>query len=781
MQHQGFSKDAFDIAREKYITLLTGYKESDLQDVDIRIKIRLIRSIAQERWETMTLGAERGIFSTFPDVIKNGYRIKDTYACIKDMAIAYRTPGSSLYLNAALAKDIIAGLDWMNQKAYREGFSVIGNWWEWEIGIPALLNDITVLMYDALSEEQINHYMKAVNWFNRTYDYFNPDWPETTGANRVWKCKNIALAGIITRNAARIMEARDGISPVLPYVTIGDGFYEDGSFLQHAELVDGKPVGGHPYVGGYGYNLLADLTEVTYILKDTPWEITDPNIGNLYRWIYDTFDPFMYKGGMMEMVKGRTLSRCDERAHHVGPVVINAVLMASLTAPDEKDRSSFRSMAKQWILDSNVWNCYIQFGTLERIRLVKEVLNDSSVQPRGELAGHCQFPGMDRVVHRRSWFAFGISMFSSRIFNFESINDENIQGWYTGDGMTYLYTANDPGQYSLYFWPTVDRYRLPGITMDTRRRKNADNRCRWANGENWLSSKSWVGGTVMSREYGIAGMELESWQATLTARKSWFMFDDEIVAMGTDIRSSDGRTIETIIDNRNLSPSGNYPVTVNGVLKPSDPGWQEVLEQISWIHLEGTGGYYFPGNDRVHVLRERRKGTWGDIGTGDKETVYTRDYLTLWFDHGINPSNAAYAYVLLPGKNAAQVQEYAETPDVTIIEQSAAAHAVRQNRLNLLGVNFWEDAVVTVDCVTCDKKAAVMIREIDEEIWVSVSDPTQENDGSIRLIISLQAERVITADARMHISSLSPVIELSVEMKAARGRSCEAVFRKNQV
>ena len=60
----------------------------------------------------------------------------------------------------------------------------------------------------------------------------------------------------------------------------------------------------------------------------------------------------------------------------------------------------------------------------------------------------CVTSGAKRCTRRpwRVWsrpgFGFGISMCSSRIYNYESINGENLHGWFTGDGMTYLYNSD---------------------------------------------------------------------------------------------------------------------------------------------------------------------------------------------------------------------------------------------------------------------------------------------------------------------------------------------------
>ena len=71
---------------------------------------------------------------------------------------------------------------------------------------------------------------------------------------------------------------------------------------------------------------------------------------------------------------------------------------------------------------------------------------------------------MDRVVHLGAGYGFGLSLCSSRIANFESINGENLRGWFTGDGLTTLYNA-DLNAFGDSYWATVDHYRLPGVTV----------------------------------------------------------------------------------------------------------------------------------------------------------------------------------------------------------------------------------------------------------------------------------------------------------------------------
>ena len=122
-----------------------------------------------------------------------------------------------------------------------------------------------------------------------------------------------------------------------------------------------------------------------------------------------------------------------------------------------------KSIVKEWLL-SDTSQDWSSGAALDEIVPLSHLLGDNSVPRSGVLSGSWIFAGMDRVVHFRPGWGLGIAMHSTRIYNFESINRENLHGWHTGDGMTYLYTG-DPTQFSDDFWPTVNPERLPGTTV----------------------------------------------------------------------------------------------------------------------------------------------------------------------------------------------------------------------------------------------------------------------------------------------------------------------------
>ena len=439
-------------------------------------------------------------------------------------------------------------------------------------------------------------------------------------------------------------------------------------------------------------------------------------------------------------------------------------------------------MIKHWIIENDAKNILQTTGDLEFKALATKIVEDKEVKSRGELIGNYNFANMDRMVHRRKGFIFGTSMYSSRTYMHEgNMNKENLKAFHTADGMTYLYNG-DIEQYSKGFWPTIDPYRLPGTTVDTLRLKDG------AGGSNVRGSQSWVGGSTIDGQYGATGMYLDKskdkdYDMDLKAKKSWFTFDDEVVALGAGISSTKGRNIETIVENRRLSDSGNEIFMVDGNIEISDIGDKNYKKEVSWAHIKGNKentdiGYYFPNKANVNVLREYRNGSWKDINGSQADEVEENNYLTMWVDHGVNPELDNYSYVLLPNKSAKEVKYYNENPDVEVLANTEEVQAVRENRLKITAANFWEDNQ-NIDFITVDKKSSVMIKEGNGNLKVAVSDPTMKND-TIKVTLDKSAESVINKDDRVKVIEYKENIVLELNVKDLKGKSIGIEFKTKE-
>ncbi len=755
--------DDFNALRLKWFYYLTGGKEPDTSNTYYQQGVNKIVQTAKQDWDNLNKANIR--FYLWED-IKNPYSSGDIahhFDRLRNMALAYTVAGSSLKGNKALLQNMLSSLAWLYENRFNEKMYPFFNWWHFEIGIPLQLNDILVLLYDHLTKEQLAKFIKASKWFSPNVDGKGVQYFEAykyVAANRVWRCQIIALRGILDKNEQEVTHARKELSPVFDYVTTGDGFYTDGSFIQHGKFA---------YTGGYGNSLLKNIGYVLFVLKDSPWEVKTPGIANFYRWIYDSFEPVMYKGAMMDMVRARELSRGNQQDHAIGAVTMENILFCAQFAP-EPFATDYKSMVKGWYTEDTFHN-FLTGLSLHNLQLAQRLINDKSIPSKPPLLGNWQFANMDRVVHRTSDFAVGISMHSSRIWTYElhRKNQENLKGWYTGHGMTYLYNS-DLSHYSNDYWAAVDAYRLPGTTV-TRRKLTP--------GEGpYTLGAAWVGGTSLLKKFGITGMQLQDTASRLTGKKSWFQFDDEIVAIGSDINCTSPDSVETVIENRKLS--GSYKsVMAEGLKGNAGNSWSDTLSSIRWMYLkdktpEASIGYFFPAPLSIHARKETRNGSWDEWKPGKYNPV-SRNFFTAWTSHGLRPIDQTYAYVLLPGKSEDQLKQYVKKPQINIIRNDKQVHAVIEKTLNLLGINFWTDGSKTVEGITCNKAAAILVLQEKSKLYFSISDPTHVQK-TIEVTLNVRGTAVMINDSRISVKQLSPFIQLSIDVSNAQGKSIEAGF-----
>jgi hypothetical protein len=122
------------------------------------------------------------------------------------------------------------------------------------------------------------------------------------------------------------------------------------------------------------------------------------------------------------------------------------------------------------------------------------------------------------------------------------------------------------------------------------------------------------------------------------------------------------------------------------------------------------------------------------------------------------------------------VKQYAEHPPYEVLVNYDAAQAVRHNGLGITAVNFWKDQKVKADLVTSSRQAAVMIKEVNNQLELTVSDPTLENTGAIELELDRSAAGLLQADPQIMVTQLYPTIRLVVNVNGSVGRTFHAVF-----
>ncbi|MER5490421.1 polysaccharide lyase 8 family protein [Streptomyces sp. NPDC002490] len=670
------------------------------------------------------------------------------------MARAHLQPGTDRTGDPALRAAVLHGLDHLTATAYRPGAEPHGNWWEWQIGTPRPLLD-TALALDAHLTPALRATLCAA------VDHFLPDRAlhaytgTSTGANRVDHCRVVALRGVLGHAADRLALARDALAPVFRYVTEGDGLHADGSFLQHTWV---------PYTGTYGQVLLDGAARLLLLLDGSPWQVTDPARRNLADGVERAFAPLLLDGLMMDVVNGRAISRGLLRSddgvprgdHYHGHAVIAAIALLAETVgapaggvtPARRDR--WHARIKGWAARDTVTPLLAspQFDTADLARLHAVAARPLPAAP--EPRGHTLFPAMDRAVHRTDAFTAALATASHRTSHYECGAGENPRGWHTAAGMLQWWPrGRRADQYTDWYWPTVDWYRLPGTTVSTRRLPDR------AGGE-WGAPRPpgrWVGGTT-DGTHAVVGQDLHGLCSSLRARTAWFFLDDAVVCLGAGITARDGVPVETVVDNRNLGPRGTARLRTGPGPRPR------------WAHLDGHGGWVLLDGPPLRTRRTERTGAWADINDGGSPERRTRHWQTLWLDHGIDPTDGRYAYLLLPGAPLAAVAARAADPGwLSVLANRPDRQAVAVPPLGVLAAAFHRAGAVGPLALTAP--AAVLVRRRGRTLTFCVAEPLRTG-RPLDLRWDRPVHRVLARDPGVEVRETGRGLRLRV----APGTAC---------
>ncbi len=731
---------------------------------------------------------------------------------VLSMCKAYAAEGGALYQNQDMLKDITNILDFLCGSCYTAK-SQTDNWWTWEIGIPKDLIPALILIYDGLTEEQVMAYTETLYFFQpdpfhegviNTASTHGQGYREAQGANII-DCSTTAVGlGALREDNELVYLGMLASSQTFVIQNVEDsaqiaangynsGFYPDGSYLDHIKV---------PYLGAYGIEFMKGGAKIPSLLAGTPWKYPEQVQDNLESYIVEGFGNGMYQGMMLDCLKGRSVSRPASSNQAAGREAMMIILQIVDSFSQEAKETTLSAL-KAWLEeDEGFINSLVGAENMAIKKKAKEILEDTSIQSNVAPI-HKSYPLMDRAVHRTEDYLFALSMYSERIQNTEIMNDENRFGWHQNNGMTYIY--DEDKQYTENYWNTVNPLRLPGTTVvPVNIGTGKPDGSGFAQGGDFCSKESWVGGTSIGN-YGVSGMSFSgetqgiagdapvSYAPDLKGKKSWFMFDDEIVCLGAGITNKNMELpVETTIENKKLRKDGSNQLLVNGEkteIPVKEANVKELVErtadvsgtsfeQVNWAHLEGNQsvgtGYYFPEeNTEIQVRRGQTTGSWKDVGTFEGES--TENYLEMWVDHGQNPENASYSYVLLPETSAEETENYAQAPKVTILENSSEVQAVRHETLKIIGTNFWQEQGGSVEGITSDKAASVMLQETEQgTVKISVSDPTMKNKGNIQLTLEKEIVDSIQLDENVTCEKTEKGAVLTFSMAGTNGAASMA-------
>ncbi|HEA6595269.1 TPA: polysaccharide lyase 8 family protein [Staphylococcus aureus] len=727
----------YEKLRNTWLDVNYGYDKYDENNPDMKKKFDATEKEAEKLLKEMKTESDRKyLWENSKDLDTKSADMTRTYRNIEKIAEAMKHKDTKLKTDEN-KKKVKDALDWLHENAYgkepdkkvkelTENFKITDsskkkalNWWDYEIGTPRALTNTLILLNGDISSDEKKKYTAPIKTFAPDSDKIlssvgKPE--QAKGGNLVDISKVKLLESIIEEDKDMMKNSIDSFNKVFTYVQDSatdkerNGFYKDGSYIDHKDV---------PYTGAYGVVLLEGISQMMPMIKETPFNDKTQNNTTLKSWIDDGFLPLIYKGEMMDLSRGRAISRENETSHSASATVMKSLLRLS-DAMDESTKAKYKQIVKTSVKSDSSYKQNDYLSSYSDISKMKSLIEDSTISTNGLTQQLKIYNDMDRVTYHNKEldFAFGLSMTSKNVARYESINGENLKGWHTGAGMSYLYNS-DVKHYRDNFWATADMTRLPGTTtlndMPSTNTKN-DN--------------SFVGGTKFDEQHASIGMDFKNQDKTLTAKKSYFILNDKIVFLGTGIKSTgSSENPITTIENRKANEYKLYKDDIENTT--SNDNTQETHS----VFLESSDtkkniGYHFLDKPKISVKKETHIGKWKDINNSQSNTQKNDDYYEVTQTH--NTSDSKYAYVLYPGLTKSDFKS--KNNIVNIIKQDEDFHVIKDNDGIFAGVNY-SDSTKTFDIngtkVEVKAKGMFVIKKKDDKTYeCSFYNPETTNTAS---------------------------------------------------
>ncbi|HDJ7699017.1 TPA: polysaccharide lyase 8 family protein, partial [Staphylococcus aureus] len=642
----------YEKLKKTWLDINYGYIQYDENNQDMKKKFDATEKEATNLLSSMKTESDRTyLWSGAENFETNSSHMTRTYRNIEKIAEAMKHKNTKLKTdeNKTKVKD---ALEWLHKNAYGKepdkklkelsenftkttGKNTNLNWWDYEIGTPKSLTNTLILLNGDISIDEKKKYTAPIKTFAPESDKILSSVGKAEpakGGNLVDISKVKLLESIIEEDATMMKDSIDSFNKVFTYVQSNatgkdrNGFYKDGSYIDHQDV---------PYTGAYGVVLLEGISQMMPMIKESPFKTTQDNT-TLSNWIDEGFMPLIYKGEMMDLSRGRAISRENETSHTASATVMKSLLRLSDTM-DESTKTRYKQIVKTSVNSDSSYNQNDYLNSYSDIDKMKKLMDDSTIS-KNDLTQQLKiYNDMDRVTYHNKDldFAFGLSMTSKNVARYESINNENLKGWHTGAGMSYLYNS-DVKHYRDNFWATADMTRLPGTTtlndMPSTNTKN---------------DKSFVGGTKLNNNYASIGMDFENQDKTLTAKKSYFILNDKIVFIGTGIKSTvSSKNPVTTVENRKANGYKLYTDDIETTTSNDN------TQETNSVFLESSDtkkniGYRFLDKPKITVNKETLTGKWSDINKNQSNTQKNDNYYEITQTH--STSDSKYAYVLYPG------------------------------------------------------------------------------------------------------------------------------------
>lgn len=539
------------------------------------------------------------------------------------------------------------------------------NWFRQSIGSPASLGDAAILMVDEIPTDLLEATGRLVRRSGFT----------RTGANLIWEASNLLTWACVTEDPELLYEVVEHIGGEI-VVTTEEGIQPDDSFHQH---------GPQLYSLGYGRSYAENVSRIAVLLSGTVFAFPEEKIRILSGLILDGHQWFVYGRQMDYHAMGREAFRGNVGYHSFSARRLGGAV-ENMRQADPRRASEYEAM-------------------------LARITGEARAGKSGPL-GNKQFWRSDTMVHRAGdWYA-SVRFHSTRTYACEvRVNRENLQGYHLSDGVMFLMRRGDE-YHDLQ--PVWDYRKLPGLTF-----ADTDEPLPYGRRVERRGNTDFVGG-VSEGAVGVATMDFS--KDGVAARKSYFFTEAGIVCLGAGISSDRSEPILTTLNQCRLKT--DVLAVRAGSVQAVDGGGTSGIEAI-W---HDSVGYVALDGNTMAVEAGPRTGSWSRVEERASTDVLSEDVFTCTINHGARPSDATYAYRIVPGVPADGLSGIVEDVNVRILSNTPALQAVQVVSDSLVQAVFHEAGTLGFPDgkrLTVDAPCAVLARPGGDTLTLALADPAQ--------------------------------------------------------
>ncbi len=502
-----------------------------------------------------------------------------------------------------------------------------------------------------------------------------------------------------------------------------------------------------PWGNAYNTDALHTAAQMGLMLRDTEYALNEQSIDNLANSLL-TFRAYCAKYDISRGMSGRFPNQLDGLVDNI-PAFAYMYQLLDAEAQQEMGAAfnslydpNYSGVIESCIQDvkSNIF-FHGGMGALQLMNETKALTANLHDDAMTQFNAVYPYSGMQ--VHRRDDWAAIVKSYTKYVWDFETNEEQNWFGRNQSAGALSIYATPDAEGvvtsaasgvgYNGWDWshvPGTTTFDMPldSILREVQLYTMAK-----------FSPSALAGGVSLKEGHGLYAMRYNDirqayhytgnkwgtkWRGvTLSALKSWFFFDDYIVAVASDIDNThehfDAHT--TIFQNQLMDVQ--TPIYVNGAAQTGLGYAYDQTTDAPVVLTDAVGNaYYFENGAGLHIHRESQTSRQDR----NYNTVTTGNYATAWLDHGRTTGGAYHYAIHVRGAEQAKNGMQNALLDYAIEQQDEMAHIVNCEAKGLKGYAIFKETTFANDelLTGVDKPCMVMTRAIDEEqIQLSLSNP----------------------------------------------------------